>query len=316
MEEILAAFLVESEPVIRELRLLVESLFLGDALAQIVARFPQLHPPDTFVNVEVPSYLIENIRKLSPATTPEVLKHIDQNRSELLRTCFVDDAIIGMLIRDRSLITQPEAYLPIFWTHGYPLFERASPLFTILIARSVTVLHQIEPTLATLADACWALPSGLLLVSIFYRALLKGTERAELHEFEIVQRVFLANPIVENSQPFAASLRAAMPFCDIPILLQRYVLGTDCPFVTMFLVIVAFLRGWSDAETRSILDLLERGSPSFPKRSRSATIAKFAAHAVDLAFLLALAETDDQAVIDHFEGALAVLPETEPAATN
>jgi hypothetical protein len=298
LEQILTAFGRASDYVTREMRLLVESLYGDEDFSPLLATFPDLRRVETFANVEVPSYFIELLRRPTPATLPDIMRQLDQNRREMLYTCFVDDAIIGMLIRDRSFITRPEEYLLIFLTDKYPLFERASPLFPILIARTQPLLRQIEPTVAELTEHCWSLPSALSILAFFYRTMLKGTEDAELREFEILQSIFLSAQTVENARPFAAALRTATSFCDLPTLLQKYMIGPEYRFFILLVVLAEFLSDWGDAERRMAVGLLVNRSAAVPKKSRRQAIRRFSKRELDQAFILALAETDDPNEMD------------------
>jgi hypothetical protein len=227
----------------------------------------------------------------------EIIRQLDQNRKDLLNSCFVDDAVIGLLIHGRSLITRPEEYLSFFFHHQYPLFERASPPFPILVARTTDLLS-LEPTVAFLAQHTLYLPSALAIISIFYRSILKGSDMAELKEFELIQRIILTDQSVDNVQYFAGVLREARPFCDVSTLLQKYVLSPDYRFIAMMLVIAAFLRDWSHSERKVDVNSLVVGSFSLPKKARRAAILKFADGNLNQAFALALAETDDEAILD------------------
>jgi hypothetical protein len=224
--------------VVREMLLLVKAVCSGDDLARILSTYPHIRIASTFLNVGVPSYLVDILRKPATAATPEVLEHIEQNRREVLHTCFVDAAVITMLTRDRSLISHPEEYLACFLTPRFSLFDREISLIAIMVTRATWHLRTLEPTVSALTDHCLFLPSALPVLSIFYRALLKGTVEAELREFETVQRIFLTGQSIENARHFAAELRTAMPFCDIPTMLQKYFLARENHFVVMFVVIV------------------------------------------------------------------------------
>jgi hypothetical protein len=295
---ILNEFKISLDCVLREMRLLIQSVHSGASLEGIFSRFPQLTQTDPFDNIEIPSYFIEVLRTATAPSIPDIVRYIDENRAEILHKCFVDHAVIDFLVHDRSLVTQPERFLAMFFSLGYPLFEAAAPLFPILIARALPLLGTLEQMVSEFSENCWSLPSCLSVLSLFYRARLKGKELAEQKEFEVIQRVFLSFPSVDNSGQFAAALRTAEPVSNISLLLQKYLLSTETRFIPLFLVIVTYLRGLDDTETQTIVELLERGSICLPKMSRQRAIAKLAAHAIDEAFLLALAETNEATILD------------------
>jgi hypothetical protein len=289
-ETIMSAFAPTSPYITREMQLLVESIYTAEELPVITAKYPQLKRTETFVNVEIPSFFLEILRKPTPTAMLEVMRQLDQSRREVLNMCFVDDAVIGMLIRDRSLITRPEDYLAIFLSNRYPQFERAAPIYPTLIARCPTAFKQLKPLVKALADRSWSLPSALPTIAFFHRTMLKGTERAELKEFEQIQDIFVSAQTVENAQHFAASLGAATAFCDVPALLQKYVLGLEYRFFVIFFVIAVYIRDPVAAKRTILMDMFTRGSASLPKKSRQLALEQLANGAIEEAFVCALAE--------------------------
>jgi hypothetical protein len=297
LDELLPLFFITSDAVVREMRLLLKSICSSDDLNRTRTKYPQFRTSSTFLNVEVPSYLIEILRKPAIATMPEVLAHIDQNRKELLQICFVDVAVIALLTRNRSLISHPEEYLACFLTTRFPFFEQVIPLIPIMVAQASWHLRALEGAVSALADHCLFLPSALPVLSIVYHALLNGSIEAELNEFEIVQGIFIADQNVENVRHFATELRTATPFVDVRTILQKFFLTRENRFVAMFVVIVVFLQDWTVHQRRKIVDLLIRRASSLPLLSRKACMIHFGNQRIDNAFLCALAETDDEAAI-------------------
>jgi hypothetical protein len=291
-----AHFAAQSDYVVREMRVLVQLLYSTEEVERVFVQFPQLRPCATFANFEIPSYFIDLLRQCHSAVLPELLRHLEQNRAKLLRTPIVAEAIITLLVNNRSLITQPDGYLTAFLAPDFLLFKMAEPLFPALIARS-TGLATFRASFEGLSERCLCLPCALSVISTFFGVFLKGTKNAGVREFEVVERGFRNGLTVDSAKQFAEELKLATSLCDLSMLVQKYVMQPDNCFVVVFLVLKWLLVGWKDAEKRAFLNLVMRRSAESPYKSRQKAIDGLAANATDKAFILALAETSDDAVM-------------------
>jgi len=152
------------------------------------------------------------------------------------------------------------------------------------------------------------LPSAMRVSSAFFVAMTKAfeasesTQRLHMREIQLLTDLFVACPTVPRCRHFAKALVEASQLIDVlSVVVLRTLAEVENRFVFVLLLVREYFASSTEMEMARFMALVEPAENLRPA-SRKLALKRLAEKRLAEAFLLAAAETDDEAVLSAIGG--------------
>jgi hypothetical protein len=313
MVDILTAFDRVSDVIIHEFCSLLAYLFPVDFITRTGEERPEfgfvlfrtIQEGDYFT--EVPSLILEIIRHPKQCSRQDVVRLLDDRRGTVLSDFILAAEVFRFLKESPEFLSKPEGYLAAILDASSPLFAIGANVAPDIFARAPSALQSCQPAIEMLPITGWSLSSAMEVSSAFYHAVAKAFEASEsAHRFEVQELrqladLFLLNPSPDTGLHMATALIEASELVDsVAGVLLGSLVGIGHGFVFVLQVANQYFKGAVETEQERVVSLIGEAENITPK-SRKLALIHMTQRKLDLAFLFALAETDDQAVLEAIE---------------
>jgi hypothetical protein len=254
---------------------------------------------DEYFTTEVPSLLIAIAKTPFAHPKPEILKLLEERREKLFANFLVAEEMMLALQSDSSLITRPEGYLTLVLSPTSPLYPKAGNFLKLLFKLPGFSLSDFQPMIDNLWIFGYSVPLSFEVCVWFYEAL--GSDaRYQTQKVQRVQNLFITNQSLVGAR-IVADVFATAGFADSLSLLFGGLAVLASNFYLAFLIAYRYYRLVDDTRRSRFLTTLRAIAVAFPRKSREKSLFAVAHGLTDCGFLLAVAETSDQNVLDALQ---------------
>jgi hypothetical protein len=308
-KDILTGFTVESDVVLGELCRLLQSVFSADVIRQKADQHQQFgsvmyrsfQESDYFT--EIPSLILDIIAHHTQYPKTDVVRLLDERKSLILSNHLLAEIVISFFKENPTFLAKPDGWFAGLLDPLSGLFVTASDSITQLFSQFPSAVGNHESAMTLIRVSGYSASCSIPISSSYYRARVKSSpgdsaQRLEMQELLQLTELFLVNPNASSCHAIVGKLVEASKFFDCVSFLLGRLIGISGHFGWVVIVASRYLAAVSESQRAQLITRVSESQKLKPK-SRGLAMKRVTEQKKEEAFALALAETDDESVIDR-----------------
>jgi hypothetical protein len=285
---------------LREVFELARCVYERDALRKFVEQFPAFSlriPQEDIDFPEVPSRALE-ICRFHSLYSKSVIHHFVDGRSAQILSDLILASGVFQLLCEHVFLTKSIEYAVAIAQGESPLFYVGAKLLKVLIRRHPAVVEAIHPAIAKFPECASSVDRVLSVVQAF-REMIATAHGDGGRTFAVLSELFRARPSLKFAKALAVELIHSAPFLDSNSLLFANLASIDHGFIFVLIVVREVFRALDSEKARAAFFAKMNEMSSSIMKSRLRALVKLTEGEIDEAFMCALAETDDNHLLER-----------------